>query len=213
MTAPVQAPADVAAVSALLAALSNLRADDFAADSPGDGAAFGFNAPLLELTWETEAGGDGSTARPAVGSLKVGKRAPGKPSSYFAMLSAYPPVFTLDADVLKPFFAEFHETVVQKFPLQDVRGIILRWPNRRLAFARTDRPTGQPTDWSPEPGTSIEGVDLSRFDKLVEHLADLHAVRFAQYEGPIPKSSGLADPRLDDELPRAFLAYLGVRAD
>ena len=62
------------------------------------------------------------------------------------------------------------------------------------------RPTGKPTDWSPEPGTSIQGIDLSRFNDLAVHLSELHAFRFAQYEGPIPKSSGLAEPRLTVEV-------------
>ncbi|MDR3618177.1 MAG: DUF4340 domain-containing protein [Paludisphaera borealis] len=191
MIAPVKAPADVRAVTAVLAALSNLRADDFAADSAGDGVAFGLNAPLLDLSWEGEG--------PA-GGLKVGKQVPGKPSTYYAVLSGYPPVFTLDAQALQPYFAEMHETLVQKFPLDDVRRLVLQWPDRTLVFARSSQPTGQPTDWSPEPGTSAQGIDLSRFNDLAIHLSQLHAVRFAQYEGPIPTDSGLAEPRLKIEI-------------
>ena len=41
---------------------------------------------------------------------------------------------------------------------------------------------------------------MSLFDKLVEQLSELRAVRFAQYEGPIPASTGLAEPRLAIEV-------------
>jgi hypothetical protein len=191
MTAPVKAPADVRAVTAILAALSGLRADDFAADSAGDGVAFGMNEPTLTVKWE---GGGRS------GELKVGKPVPGKPSSRYAVLSGFEPVFTLDAPALQVYQGELHDSQVQKYKLDDVRRLVLRWPDRTLAFARSERPTGQPTDWTPEPGTSIQGVDLSRFGDLVAHLADLHAARFVQYEGPIPASAGLAPPRLAVEV-------------
>jgi DNA-binding LacI/PurR family transcriptional regulator len=39
------------------------------------------------------------------------------------------------------------------------------------------------------------------------------AVRNARVDAMILSSPLLADPRLDSELPRLFLAYLGVRAD
>lgn len=199
MTAPVKAKANVPAVTALLVGLSNLRADDFAADSPGDGAAFGLDAPVIELSWEVKAD-EGGSGGPGTGSLKVSKAVRGKPSSFYATLSDYPPVFTLDAAVLRPLTAEFHDTVVQKYPHLDVRRLVLLWPSRALGFTRTSRPTGKPTDWTPDPGTSIAGIDMSLFDKLVEQLSELHAVRFTQYEGPIPTSTGLAEPRLAIEV-------------
>jgi len=191
MTRPVKAPADIRVVTAILASLSSLRADDFAADSAGDGVAFGVNEPTLEVKWE---GGGRS------GGLKVGKPVPGKPSSRYAVLSGFDPVFTLDEPALQVYQAELHDSLVQKFGLDDVRRLALRWPGRTLAFARSERPTGQPTDWTPEPGTSIQGVDLSRFGDLAAHLSQLHAARFVQYEGPIPASSGLTSPRLAVEV-------------
>jgi Domain of unknown function (DUF4340) len=191
MTAPVKAAADVRAVTAVLAALANLRAEDFAADSPGDGVAYGLDKPFLELNWT----GDGAT-----GGLKVGKAVSGKPSTFFAVLSGFTPVFTLQAEALQPFFGELHDTLVQKFPPDAVRRLVLRWPDRTLAFTRKSQPTGSPSDWSPEPGTSPQGLDLSRFNDLVLNLAQLHAVRFAQYEGSILKTSRLAEPRLAVEV-------------
>jgi hypothetical protein len=191
MTAPVKAPADVRAVTAILAALSGLRADDFAADSAGDGVAFGVNEPTLTVKWE---GGGRS------GELKVGKPVPGKPSSRYAVLRGFDPVFTLDEPAIQVYEAELHDSLVQKFEVDDVRRLVLRWPDRALAFARSERPTGQPSDWTPEPGTSIQGLDLSRFGDLVAHLSQLHASRFVQYEGPIPADAGLTPPRLTVEV-------------
>jgi hypothetical protein len=43
-------------------------------------------------------------------------------------------------------------------------------------------------------------VDLSRFDKLVEQMSQLNAVRFLQYEGPIPENTSLATPRFEVEV-------------
>ena len=156
MTAPVKAKANVPAVTALLAGLSNLRADDFAADSPGDGVAFGLDAPAIELSWEAKTGDGGS----GDGSLKVGKAVRGKPSSFYATLSGYPPVFTLDAAVVRPLTAEFHETVVQKYPHLDVRRLVLRWPSRALGFTRTG------PDWKAHRLDARSG-DLDRGDRYV----------------------------------------------
>lgn len=194
MLEPVKAPADVPAVTALLAALANLHAEDFAAEARGDGVAFGFDAPILRLTWRKGSG------ESSAGGLTIGKPVRGAPASHYAALDGFAPVFTLSAQALQPFTAELHETLVQSFPLGEVRRMILRWPRRAAAFRRIDRPTGKPTDWSPEPGTSIEGFDLSLFDTLVEQLSQLHAVRFAQYEGTIPKAAGLAEPRIAVEI-------------
>ena len=52
----------------------------------------------------------------------------------------------------------------------------------QLAFTRSPRPTGGPTDWTAEPGTDLKGIDLSRFSDLVKQLSQLRTTRFYQYE-------------------------------
>ena len=55
MVAPVRAPADFRAITQLLAVLSDLRAEDFAADAVGDGKSFGLDQPPLVVSWDSEA--------------------------------------------------------------------------------------------------------------------------------------------------------------
>jgi len=198
MVSPVTARADARAVATALATLANLRAVEYVADDIGDGARFGLDAPELEIRWrygKSESESAEAEAEPTT-SLRVGGAVPGETGARYAALSDRPAVFTLDEATLQPFVAEFHDPVVLTFPADSARRLILRSPHRRLAFVRRAQPTGGPTDWTPEPGVSTRGVDLSRFDDLIKALSQLRTTRFMQYEGPIPESVGLAEPRL-----------------
>ena len=59
MLAPIKAPADTAAITQLLALLSDLRAEDFAADAVGDGKLFGLDQPHVVVTWDAESAAAG----------------------------------------------------------------------------------------------------------------------------------------------------------
>jgi hypothetical protein len=210
MTAPVAAPADVRAVTQALALLSNLRAEDFAAESAGDGKAFGLDRPALLATWETEATETASAPAPSTksspgrvsprGRLSIGKAVPGKPGSFYATVEGSPFVFTLGGPAVQVFEAEFHETQLMAFPPESIRTLTLRLSDRALSFVRRPQPRGGPADWSPLPGTKVRGLDLSRFDDLVQQMAQLRTTRYYQYGGPIPPGTGLLDPRLVIEL-------------
>jgi hypothetical protein len=204
MRFPIEAPADPRAITQALATLTNLRAEDFAADSVGDGKSFGLDQPQMVVSWELETDADAKpepSKKPfpthrSGSSLRIGKPVPGKPTSFYASLEGQPFVFTLNAAMLQPFRAEFHETLVVSYPADSVTRLVLRWPHRTLAFTRNPRPRGGPADWTAEPGSDPRGIDFSRFNDLVKQMSQLRTTRFYQYNGPIPSESGLEQPRL-----------------
>lgn len=193
MVLPVAADADLGAVTTAIARLSELWASAFVADAVGDLGRFGLTNPLMEVRWEsTSPKSAGSTSR----SLLIGGPTPDDPSKNYASLTGFPAVFTIDAEALTPFGAEFHETRVLAFRPEAARRLVLRSETRTLAFRRRPQPGSGPTAWVPEPGTPTQGVDLSRFDSLVRALSELRAIRFIQYVGPFPPGAGLGSPRL-----------------
>jgi hypothetical protein len=210
MKAPVVAPADVRAVTQALALLANLRAEDFAADSAGDGKAFGLDRPAVVATWVVEGPQHQVSTHtapkaspgpgPSRGRLAIGKAVPGKPGSFYASVEGSPFVFTLGAAAVQALGAEFHDTQLMAFPPGSIRTLTLRLPGRAFSFVRSPQPRGGPADWSPLPGTDVRGLDLSRFDDLLNQMAQLRTTRFYQYGGPIPPCTGLLDPRLVIEL-------------
>ena len=148
---------------------------------------FGLDQPLLEIGWESD-----RTHR-----LKVGAQVP-RTAAYYAAVEDQPYVFTLRAEVLKPFEAEFRDHVVMSFPLAKAERIILRWgwPKRTVAIRhRTPTAKGQP-EWVDEPGSDAKGVDLSGASALVQALSHLETIRYVQYSGDIPPLTGLTRPRL-----------------
>jgi hypothetical protein len=217
MVAPVKAQADTRAVTQVLALLSNLRADEFVADLAKSEQTFGLDQPSIVVSWELDnssasagaaASGAGASAKhgsgepgPTSGSrLRIGKPVPRKPGSVYAALDGLPVAFTIGSQAIMALLAEFHDTQVLSFPASSIHCLVLRLPDRTLAFTRASRPTGGPTDWTAEPGTDIRGIDLSRFSDLVKQLSQLHTTRFYQYDGPIPPGTGLTQPRMVLEL-------------
>jgi hypothetical protein len=209
MLAPVTARADAQAITQLLARLSDLRAESFAADSIGDGKPFGLDRPPVQLSWELESS-PAASADPSAksrspsaassGRLRIGKRVPGKAGSLFAALDGQPYVFTLGASAVQPMLAEFHDCQIFSFPAESVRRLLFHLPERTLAFFRTAQSQGGPADWQAEPGNEFLGLDLSRFTDLVKQIAQLRTPRFVQYDGAILPRTGLSRPRLTIEL-------------
>ena len=192
MIEPVKAPADTVAVTQVLTLLSDLHAEEIVAESAGDGKLFGLDQAPVVVSWVQ----DKAQAGTAAGTLRIGKAVPGKQGVYYASVEGQPFVFTLGTAAIQPLAAEFHETQVISLSPESIRRLAFRLPGRTLAFARTAQPTGSPTDWRPEPGTDASKVDLSRFNDLVTHLAQLRTPRFLQYDGPFPVTAGLSEPRL-----------------
>jgi hypothetical protein len=190
MRAPVDGPADVPTITQALAALANLRAEDFEAVSAGDGKAFRLDRPLIEVTWE----GDRSH------HLKIAAPLPRMLNSY-AALDDQPLVFTLSAATVRLFEAEFYDHRVLSFPAERAERIILRWPNRTVALRRRrPAPAKGQVEWLPDPGTEVDGLDLSRIGALVGTISQLQTHRYFQYIGPYPAASGLPWPRLVVEI-------------
>ena len=206
MLEPVKAPADTGAITQLLALLSDLRAEEFAADTVGDGKIFGFDHPPIVVSWQAEGAHGGhpdpaknaasAPASHAAGTLKIGNPVPGKPGTFYASIEGLPVVFTLAGEAIQILAAEFRDSQVISLPPESIRRLVFLVPGRTLAFVRRAQPTGSPADWSPEPGTDARSVDLSRFNDLVVHLARLRTPRFFQYDGPFPAAAGLDRPRL-----------------
>ena len=181
MVTPVVAPADVRAITQLLALLSDLRAEDFAADAVGDGKIFGLDQPPLVVSWDSEpaTGGTGQTRRFPATIVHIhearadacGSASPSPASRAHSMRrsTAQPFVFTLGAPAVQALLAEFHDTLVLSFPADSIRRLVLRVPGRTLAFIRNPRPggAGRPTgSQSQEP--KRPAIDLSRFNDLVK---------------------------------------------
>jgi len=187
MTKPIAAPADTRSVTQAISVLANLRADDFVTDAAQPDPRHGLDRPLLEIGWESDRSH----------RLKVGAQVPRKPA-YYAAVDGQPYVFTLRAEVLKPFEGEFRDHLVMSFPLAKAERIILRWgwPKRVIAIRRrTPTAKGQP-EWVDEPGSDAKGVDLSGASAIVQALSHLETIRYAQYSGDIPPLTGLTRPRL-----------------
>ncbi|AMV38930.1 DUF4340 domain-containing protein [Planctomyces sp. SH-PL62] len=198
MIEPVRAEADAQAVTAALARLAGLRAGAFVADARGDLGRFGLTSPLLEVVWETRSSGETPGAGPQ--SLRIGAAVPDDPGKRYGTMSDFPAVFTIDAASLIPFTIEFHETRVLAFRPESVRRLVLRTETQTHAYSRRRQPQGVPADWSAEPGTSSRGVDLSKFNNLIEGLSELRAERFITYEGAFPPGLGLGSPRFTIEV-------------
>ena len=165
----------------------NLRADSFVADTQKDATKFGLDHPLLDVEWETD--------RPH--RLKVGAQVPHEPA-YYATTLGDPNVFTLSAETLKPFEAEFRDHVVMSFPLAEAERMVLSWsrPDRTLAL-RYRQPTAKgQLEWFEEPGQDSRGIDLSAATALARALSHLETVRYSQYDGAIEPFTGLVQPRL-----------------
>jgi hypothetical protein len=114
----------------------------------------------------------------------------------YAAVEGRPLVFTLSTAAIQPFLAEFHDRQVLSFPIEKVKRLTLRWPNRTLRFARHPRASGGAADWKAEPGSDASGFDVSRLNALAVSLARLTTSRFAQYAGILPARAGLDRPRL-----------------
>jgi hypothetical protein len=189
MRAPVEGPADAPSVTQALAALANLRAEGLVTDSVGDGKAFGLDRPGIEVAWESD----------RLHRLKIGGQIPRKPE-YFATLVDQPLVFTLSASTVGLFEAEFRNHRVLSFPADRAERVILRWPHHSVALHRRPVPAKGQVEWVPDPGTELQGLDLSRISGLIATLAQLQTTRFFQYEGTYPALSGVRWPRLTVEI-------------
>ncbi len=132
-----------------------------------------------------------------------------KSESRYAALEGDPLVFTLPPAALAPFRAEFHDPEILAFPAKQAERVVLRWRGRTLALRHRPDPRRGPVEWVPEPGQDASGFDLSRIGPLVNDLSHLTVGRFYQYGGPIPASTGLANPSLVIEVQLA--GNLGTR--
>ena len=86
------------------------------------------------------------------------------------------------------------------FPLARAGRIVLRLQGRTVILRhRPPQARGQ-VEWVPEPGSDVEGLDLSRIGSLVTTMSQLQTTRFIQYDGDLPPPTGLAHPRLRVEV-------------
>jgi hypothetical protein len=187
MLRPIDAPADTRTITQILAIIASLRADQFIADSEKDAAKFGLKQPLLEVTWESE-----GTHR-----LKVGAQVP-QTAAYYAAIEDQPYVFTLRAETLKPFEAEFRDHVVMSFPPTAARRLVLTWgrPRRDVVIMRRQTSAKGELEWVNDPGSDAAGIDISGMSALAKAVAHLETVRYTQYDGEIFPFTGLLKPRL-----------------
>ncbi len=187
MRKPIDAPADTRSVTQIVAVLANLRAEGFVSDNQEDPAKFGLDHPLIEVEWETD--------KPH--RLKVGGQVP-RESAYYAATDDQPSVFTLSAETLKPFEAEFRDHLVMTFPLAKAERVVLTWsrPDRTAAFRHREPTTKGGVEWVGVPGSDSGGIDLASVTALAKALSHLETVQYWQYDGEIQAYTGLVHPRL-----------------
>ncbi|MFO0953655.1 MAG: DUF4340 domain-containing protein [Isosphaeraceae bacterium] len=195
MVEPVDAPADVQAVTSILSVLAGLRAESWAADSVGDGKEFGLDAPAIRVKWQTRSNPSTTPGKAQAGRgpervLRIGRTRPNGGGA-FANIEGEPTVFTLSPGMLTLFDSELHARDVLTFPAEKAERVVLRWPTRTLALVRHPG-----AEWTPEPGYDSSGFDFSRLPSALKFLSGMQTPRFFQYRGPFPDQSGLNQPRL-----------------
>ncbi len=165
--------------------------DEFITDSAPEPKKFGFDKPLLEVAWESDRSH----------RLKVGAQVP-KAAAYYATVEGEPYVFTVTAESLKVFEAEFRDRLVMSFPLASAERVVLNWgwPKRKVALRHRSPVTPPEPEWVAEADSDAAGIDLSTATALVKALSRLDAMRYYQYEGEIPVATGLNRPRLRVEV-------------
>jgi hypothetical protein len=228
MIEPVEARGDVASITQILSALSDLRAVDFIADvNQAELSRYGLDQPSLEISWTTVENGstrsasnlpaennatkaanslspdaDGSASGTRTGAtqrLVIGSQVP-RDTHFYAKLDGFPLVFTIGQSTLSLFEAELHDRLVLSFPASKARTIVFHREGQTLSLSRTNRPAGTPGDWIDESGLPMTGFDMTVVSPLVSHLGQLRTNRFIQYRGVIPKVAGLEPPRLQVEV-------------
>jgi Domain of unknown function (DUF4340) len=209
MRLPVDAPADVAAVTETLTALAGLRAEEFTSVAVVDakGPGYGLERPGIEVEWESD----------GVHRLKIGAPVP-RSLNYFASVDGQPLVFLIGASTARLFESEFHDHRVLSFPAARAQRIVLRWPTRTVSLRRRPIEKRGQVEWGSEPGSDVDGIDLSRISSLVGTMSQLQTTRFLQYEGELPYAVGLLLPRLRVEVSLGdkgpnHLLRIGVQTD
>lgn len=198
MSEPVQAPADDEAVTALILTIANLRAESWETDRIADPKVFGFDKPLLRIKWTLQQGptkGDKSPGGGDTKILRIGKTKPG-PKSLYANLEGDSRVFTVNPAVLAPMEAELHSRSALSFDPDKAERLVFQWPTRTLALLNTQPGPGKPRSWQADGGYDTSGFDVASATPFVAVLASLKTPRFLQYQGLIPDSTGLSNPRL-----------------
>jgi hypothetical protein len=193
MTSPVEGNVDMPTLSRIFASLSALRAEEFVVEAKdGDtDRQFGLGRPSVEMTWETESHGRGR--------LRIGGRV-GRASAFYACLDGLPMIFTLDAATVGLFRSELRDQKVFSFDAARAFKVVLRWPERTMAFLRRPGSSQAAATWMPDPATDTRGIDVARLPEMLSRTAQLQTIRFLQYEGVFPVSAGLTPPRLTIEI-------------
>jgi hypothetical protein len=201
MTAPVRAPADDAAVTALVLAIANLRAESWESDRVGNGEAHGLARPALRVSWTTQLGATDSAGTSLVPktTLRLSAPKPGSKSVY-ANIEGDPRVFKVSVSLLSALECDLHDKRVFDFKPEEAQRVVLRWPSRTLALVRAAEPGGTASSWRADTAYDDSGFDVARLGPLVSDLAALRTPGFLQYSGPIPAGAGLVDPRLTIEV-------------
>ena len=197
MTEPVQASTDEAAITEIITTLSGLRVESWESEASSPRGNYGLETPLAEVEWELDSRGvlgSGSTAAPTSGKLTIGAQ---KPKSYlfYAAIEGKPGVFTLSPFAVASLMKEVHNRSITDFRLNDLRRAIFDWPGRRLVVESSGDYVSK-SRWRVVESSGNQGVESSAIEPFLEALSQLDALRFLQYSGAIPESSGLAKPRL-----------------
>jgi len=180
---PVEAPADPAAVDAVLGEISALKALDFVADSEGELALYGLTAPAQSFEVKTA-----STNR----ILQVGLVDPKNTNQIFAKMADRPSVFTLarsSLDSLGKLPDRIRDRRLVTFPSPD--GVT------RLDFSGKGgdyRLEKEGEHWKLTWGENSRRADPKRVSRWLEALFQARANRFLATEDPA--KLGFSRPRL-----------------
>ncbi len=211
MVRPAAGRGDNEVITQILVGLSNLRAERLDAEDAVTDNAYGFDKPHLKLTAHLKSAGPESTPSSAgvaaekksaaatgeTATLIVGKHVPNS-EDWYARIVGKPLVFELANVFVELLGAELRERRVASIPLRSVQRLAFRWPDGGfLAFRPKGNNQSSPLGWEAEPGVDASKFDAARVPAAAQALTNLSAIRFTQYDGPIPAAAGLEPPRLE----------------
>lgn len=204
MSAPVDAAADPKTAESIVGLFSSLRAGKLVAEAPEDLAAYGLDAPPLDVTLALEQGG--RETQPQQHRLLIGKElteAPpqkgGPEELYYAKQPDGTLVFTIPATKVQVLRDELRDRNVLSFAASEVTALTLTYPDRKLELQFAAAPGESAKKWSFVGGAPFE-LDAGKVQALVDALAKLQATAFEQYQGELQERYGLAAPALSVEI-------------
>ena len=190
MAAPTPAPTDPTAIEQLMNLLARFRAERVLGRPSQPLASYGLEPPAYRLRW---------TASGQGGEILVGNVVDARSTSRYAKLGDSDAIYVVDGASVSVLGAEYRDRLILAFPEDQVTEVRLKWPKASATYRRSARPGDLMT---LADGTPPRGFTPAQLSFLLKQVGNLRAIRFLQYDGPIPTGTGLSDPVLTIQVSR-----------